>query len=75
MAAFGVLGSVISLYYYFNILRRCYFMKPQEHDDPVEITRPTKALLGMLLLFTILGGLFPQLTKVCFFAAERILIN
>lgn len=75
MAAFGVLGSVISLYYYFNILRRCYFLKPQEHDEPIEMTAATKALLSLLLLFTVLGGLFPQLSKVCFFTAERILIN
>jgi NADH-quinone oxidoreductase subunit N len=75
MAFFGVLGSVISLYYYFNILRRCYFLKPSEHVEPIEVPGSTKGLLGLLLLVTVLGGLFPALTRACFFLAERMILQ
>lgn len=75
MAVFGVLGSVISLYYYFNILRRCYFLHPQEHVEPIEVSGATKGLLGVLLLVTLLGGLFPPLTQACFTLAEWMLIK
>lgn len=75
MAFFGVLGSVISLYYYFNILRRCYFLSPQDHQEPIEVPMATNGLLGLLLLLTIGGGLFPAFTQVCFALAERMLLN
>jgi len=75
MALIGVIGSVISLYYYFNILRRCYFLSPPEHVKPLEIPGSTNVLLSLLLLFTVLGGLLPGLTKVCFYVAERMLLQ
>ncbi|MCA9776029.1 MAG: NADH-quinone oxidoreductase subunit N [Candidatus Eremiobacteraeota bacterium] len=74
MALFGVIGSVISLYYYFNILRRCYFLHPQDPDETFELSASTKGLLGSLLLLTTLGGIFPWLTQVCFQLAERMLL-
>lgn len=75
MAFFGVLGSVISLYYYFNILRRCYFLKAQEHDAPLELSGSTGAMLSALLLLTLLGGLFPAVVQGCFTLAERMLLQ
>jgi NADH-quinone oxidoreductase subunit N len=75
MAFFGVLGSVISLYYYFNILRRCYFLKPSEQGEAIVLTLPTKGLLSLLLVLTLVGGLYPGLTQTCFYLAERMLIQ
>ncbi|MFA5507909.1 MAG: NADH-quinone oxidoreductase subunit N [Vulcanimicrobiota bacterium] len=74
MAFFGVLGSVTSLYYYFNILRRCYFLKPQDEQETFEVSAPTKGLLVALLLLTSLGGVFPWLTEICFWLAERMIL-
>lgn len=75
MAFFGVLGSVISLYYYFNILKRCYFLKPDEKVEPVETTFSTQALMALLLVLTFAGGLYPKFGQACFFLAERMLIQ
>lgn len=70
MAFFGVLGSVISLYYYFNILRRCYFLNPDEGDKPVQAERSLKLLVGGLLLLTFTSGLIPYFAEVCFKISE-----
>ena len=75
MAFFGVLGSVISLYYYFNILRRCYFLNPQEHQEKIELTGSTKGLLALLLVLTLVGGLYPGIAKASFFMAELMILN
>lgn len=74
MAFFGVTGSVISLYYYFNILRRCYFLEPTHHQDPIELPSSTKLLIFLLLLLTATGGLIPVFARTCFHLAERMLI-
>lgn len=75
LAIFGVAGSVVSLYYYFNILRRCYFLQPGEKVNPVGCDAPTKFLLGSLLLLTLVGGLWPDIANVCFYLAEQMLLN
>jgi NADH-quinone oxidoreductase subunit N len=74
MAVFGVLGSVMSLYYYFGILRRCYFLKPPAEARPIELAGTTKGLLGALLLLTLVGGLVPQVSALFMTLAQRMLI-
>ncbi len=75
MALVGVVGSVLSLYYYFNILRRCYFLKPQADALPVEIPLMTRSVLFVILPITALGGLYPRLAQGFLELAERILIR
>ena len=75
MAFFGVLGSVVSLYYYFNILRRCYFLQPQTTDETLELSFHTRGLLTVLLALTTFGGLFPFLIQISFQLAERIVLQ
>jgi NADH-quinone oxidoreductase subunit N len=75
MAVFGVLGSVVSLYYYFNILRRCYFLQPHSEEETVELSLHTRGLLTVLLALTTFGGLFPWLIQICFQLSERILLH
>lgn len=74
MAMFGVIGSVISLYYYFGILRRCYFLKAPAQARPVELSGSTRGLLGALLLLTLVGGLWPKVAEVCMMMAQRMWI-
>lgn len=75
LAVIGMFGSVVSLYYYFNVLRRCYFLQPDEEATPIACDIPTKFLLGSLLLLTLVGGLWPDIANVCFFLSERMLFN
>lgn len=73
MAFFGVLGSVLSLVYYFGVLRRCYFLKPPAEASDIALSGTTKGLLGMLLALTVVGGLIPGVGQICLGLAQRIL--
>jgi NADH-quinone oxidoreductase subunit N len=73
MAVFGVLGSVLSLVYYFGILRRCYFLKPSPEAAPIHLAWTTRGLLAALLLLTFAGGLVPGVAETCLQVAERML--
>lgn len=73
MAFVGVVGSVLSLYYYFNILRRCYFLKPGANVEPITLAPTLTGLLTVLLLLTFVGGLFPQFAEAGLGLADLIL--
>ena len=75
MAIVGVIGSVLSLVYYFGILRRCYFLKAPAEARPIELAITTKGLLGALLLLTAVGGLIPKVAELCQAVAEGMLIQ
>lgn len=75
MALFGVVGSVVSLYYYFNILRRCYFLKAPVQAKPINLDFSLKGLLAILLTLTFVGGLYPGIAQACQDLAERMLIQ
>lgn len=73
MAFVGVVGSVISLYYYFNILRRCYFLKPGTNVEPIELAPSLTGLLVVLLGLTVVGGLVPWFGETCLGVADLML--
>lgn len=73
MAIFGVVGSVLSLVYYFGILRRCYFLKPPADAAPFRLAGSTKGLLTALLLLAAVGGMVPQIAEICMQVALRII--
>lgn len=74
MAVFGVAGSVISLYYYFGILRRCYVYSPPDQAPQIELSLATKVVMGVLIGLTLIGGLYPGIADVCLQLGERMLI-
>ena len=73
MALFGVVGSVLSLVYYFRILRRCYLLRAPAEARPIRLAGTTRGLLGALLLLTTVSGLIPKVAETCFAVAERML--
>lgn len=74
LAIFGVVGSVLSLVYYFRILRRCYFLKAPAEAQPIRLATTTKGLLTALLALTAVGGLVPKVAQTCLAVAERMLL-
>ncbi len=52
LAIIGVLNSVISLYYYFNVTRLMYFVKPSEQLEKTPIRAGWS--LNVALAFTLL---------------------
>lgn len=73
MAIFGVVGSILSLVYYFGILRRCYFLEPAEDAGPLEVSKSSLGLLWIMLSLTLVGGLYPGFAQVCMRVAERMI--
>lgn len=73
MAFFGVFGSVVSLVYYFGVLRRCYFLEPPADATPIELSKSSQGLLWALLGLTIVGGLYPGFAQTCMRVAERMI--
>jgi proton-translocating NADH-quinone oxidoreductase chain N len=59
LAIVGVLNSVLSLYYYFNVVRHMFFL-PAEEQTRKPIPAPLFAALIIALVMTLGIGLFPQ---------------
>ncbi len=58
LAIVGVLNSVVSLYYYVKVLRNMFLRSPEASAGPVEISFSQIVILLILLLPTILLGLY-----------------
>jgi proton-translocating NADH-quinone oxidoreductase chain N len=59
LAAIGVLNGVISLYYYFNVVRHAFFMAPKE-KAAVAIEPALRVVLLVCMVLVLLIGIFPQ---------------
>jgi len=60
LAALGVLNSVISVYYYFNVVRQMYFEPAPAEAPAVADTFALRAALVFSLIMLFVIGLFPQ---------------
>ncbi|MEX2117226.1 MAG: NADH-quinone oxidoreductase subunit N [Bacteroidota bacterium] len=58
LAVVGALNSVISLYYYVRILRNMFLREPEKDSTPIQFSFPQIALLFVLLVPTVLLGLY-----------------
>ena len=59
LAVAGAVNSVISLYYYFGIVRRMFFAEPA-NAAPVRLAGPLFGCVVLPLLVTVWAGLFPD---------------
>ncbi|MDQ7028365.1 MAG: NADH-quinone oxidoreductase subunit N [Ardenticatenia bacterium] len=61
LAIIGVLNSVISVYYYFNVVRQMFFMPPPaEGDGRISYPQAMGLALTVSLVGTLLIGIYPQ---------------
>ncbi len=58
LAIVGAINSVISLYYYVRVLRNIFLRDPEGSSAPMRFSKPQLALLLVLLVPTILFGLY-----------------
>ena len=58
LAVVGALNSVISLYYYVRVLRNMFLRDPEKDSGPLHFSFPQIALLLVLLIPTLLLGLY-----------------
>ena len=59
LALIGLINSVISLYYYFNVVRHIYLLKPIEEQE-LSIPPLFKTVVWVTLAGTLLLGVYPQ---------------
>jgi len=59
LAAVGVGNSVVSLYYYVNVIRVMYLLPPAQ-PGPLPEPAPLRLALGVAAVGTLLVGVFPQ---------------
>jgi len=60
LAAIALVGVVISLYYYFGVVRTVYWAKDGREQPPLTLSRPMKIVLGVCVLALLGLGLFPS---------------
>ena len=71
LVVFGILNSVISLYYYFKVLKVAVFEEP--HGDSLVLTLPQRGILVFFLVLVLGLGLWPGLLDYCFEIATVML--
>ncbi len=59
LAIAGVLNSVVSLYYYFGIVRRMFFLPPRD-EVSIPIPSSLSVTVWITLIFTLAIGIYPQ---------------
>lgn len=61
LALAGILNSVVSVYYYFAVVKRMYFEAPPEAEAESAVGMPLHATVAACLAVTLAAGLFPEL--------------
>lgn len=56
LAFIGVLNAIIGLYYYLIVLKVVYLYRSEDEDKPVQLTRPYKVALTVLIVAILLLG-------------------
>ena len=59
-AAIGVVTSVISLYYYLQVMRQAFVSKPEEGAEPLRVPFEMQGLAAGLMIAVFYVGLYPQ---------------
>ena len=60
LVAAAIAGAIISLYYYFGVVRAIYWPAEAAELSPIPISQPIKASLWFCILGMLLLGLFPN---------------
>jgi len=60
LAFTALAGVIISLYYYFGVIRAIYWSKPSEDLSPIELSSPAKLSIGICIAGMFWLGLFPN---------------
>jgi len=59
LAIIGVLNGVVSLYYYYGVLRRVFFLPPED-ETPIVTSPPLRVALAVALVMTLGMAIFAQ---------------
>ena len=74
--AIAIFASLISLYYYLNIVRQMYIEQPEDGAEPIRVSRTMWLLILGLLLAIVAGGLYVRpLAEAAESAAASIFVG
>lgn len=59
LAGFAIVAVVISLYYYFGVIRAVYWGASPRELPPIPLTRPARVALGLCMFGLLWLGIFP----------------
>ena len=59
MVGVAIVASLISLYYYLTVARYLYIEKVLD-ESIISVSVGSKCILGVLLIFMVVGGIFPS---------------
>ncbi|HEX4119603.1 MAG TPA: NADH-quinone oxidoreductase subunit N [Verrucomicrobiae bacterium] len=65
LAAVTIIGVVISIYYYFGVIRAVYWSKEPADLSPIAVSLPLKISLGVCITGMLYLGIFPQGVLAC----------
>ena len=57
----AIVGVVISIWYYFGVIRVLYFPQDRREEGTIEVGVPVKACLGLCIAGMLFLGIFPAL--------------
>jgi NADH-quinone oxidoreductase subunit N len=63
LVIFGIINSVVSLYYYLGVLRAAYFEEPAENAPPLVVGPALKSGLAISTVAMVVVGMVPALTQ------------
>jgi NADH-quinone oxidoreductase subunit N len=59
LAVFGVLNSIVALYYYLMVIKVMYVDKGQDEDQPIELKTPARVMVLVTTVMTLFLGIIP----------------
>jgi NADH-quinone oxidoreductase subunit N len=70
----GMINVVISLYYYALVVKAAYLIEPETDRPAIHLSAPVKLLTVAMLIFIVVGGIYPgQLYSVAVAAAKILM--
>jgi NADH-quinone oxidoreductase subunit N len=73
LAVVAIVGVVISLYYYFGVIRAVYWSKEPADLSPISVSLPMKMCLGVCIAAMLFLGVFPSRVLASAAAAVKAL--
>jgi NADH-quinone oxidoreductase subunit N len=73
LAGVAIIGVVISLYYYFGVIRAVYWSKEPADLSPIVVSMPMKISLGVCVAAMLYLGIFPDMVLTSATEAVRAL--
>jgi len=72
LIAAAVFGVIVSVYYYFNVIRVIYFSSSEGDDSEIEVSQPMKLVLILCVAGMLVLGLYPNAVVDLTVSAVRV---